>query len=451
MKLYNTLTRNIDEFIPQDPSNVKIYSCGPTVYSEPHVGNFAAYIYWDTLTRALKIENYTINRIINFTDVGHLSSDGDEGEDKLEKGAAKENKTVWEIAEYYENRFLTHFRALNCVEPAKFCKATDYIAENIALIDTLTEKGYTYETTDGIYFDTSKFKTYADFAHLNLDGQKAGARVDFNDEKHNIADFALWKFIQSGETHAMRWDYRGRPGYPGWHIECSSIIHKELVEPIDIHTGGIDHIPIHHTNEIAQSEAAYDTPLSHFWLHNNFLTINGEKISKSLGNIYTFDDLVELGYTYTDFRMWVLEGHYQSERNFTLSNLTAAKERLLKWRNIVAQRHQTPFTETPDEHTKQLILDAISNNLNTASALAVIDNPFPRNLPTIQLIDDLFGLSLLDSTPDITDDQKRLIAERESARAAKDWTTSDQIRDKLAAQNLTILDSESGPLWQYLK
>ncbi|MBR2658931.1 class I tRNA ligase family protein, partial [Candidatus Saccharibacteria bacterium] len=247
MKLYNRQKKQLEDFKPQDKNNVKIYTCGPTVYSYAHIGNFASYIYWDLLVRTLTANGYKVNRVLNLTDVGHLSSDADDGEDKLEKGAKREGKTVWEIADKYIEAFFKDYRALNLTEPTKIARATDYIEQDIALVDTLTEKGYTYETTDGIYFDTKKFKKYPDFAKLDLDKMRAGARVEFSSEKHNVSDFAVWKFIKEGEDHAMRWDYLGRPGYPGWHLECSTIIHTLLGEPIDIHTGGIDHIPVHHT------------------------------------------------------------------------------------------------------------------------------------------------------------------------------------------------------------
>ena len=253
LHLYNTLTRKIEVFRPLDPNQVKIYTCGPTVYSAPHIGNFAAYVYWDLLIRTLKMNGYKPYRVLNLTDVGHLTSDGDEGEDKLEKGARQSGKTVWEVAEYYSHLFLQDYKALNLTPPDVIAKATDYIDQDKALVDELKKNGYAYETQDGIYFDTSKLPSYADFARLDLEKLQAGARVEFSTEKHNASDFAVWKFIQPGEKHAMRWDYLGRPGYPGWHLECSTIIHEELGEPIDIHTGGIDHIPVHHTNEIAQT------------------------------------------------------------------------------------------------------------------------------------------------------------------------------------------------------
>lgn len=473
MKLYNTLTRKTEDFIPSDPKNVKIYTCGPTVYNYQHIGNFAAYIYWDTLIRTLRANGWQENRVLNITDVGHLASDADDGEDKLEKGAKREGKTVWEIAEYYTDDFLENFRKLNLIEPTKITKATDYIEANISLIKTLTEKGYTYETKDGIYYDTSKFPAYADFAHLDLNHLKAGARVDFNPEKRNPADFALWKFIQPGEKHDMNWDSsslfsktvlenqtqdetqereRVSPlrGYPGWHIECSSIIHSELGEPIDIHTGGIDHIPIHHTNEIAQSEAAYDKPLSRFWLHNNFITIDGEKISKSLGNTYTFNDLADHGFTHLDFRLWTLQGQFQSERNFTFESLAAAKTRLQNYRNFAALRHQDVDKELVNEAPG--IIAALNDNLNTPMALAVLDQIITTTKPTedfILYLDNIFGLALFDSTPDISKEQKQLIADRIKAKSEKDFKTADEIRKSLETQGITLLDSQTSSIWQY--
>ena len=445
MKLYNQLTKKIENFKPQNPENVKIYTCGPTVYSFAHIGNFTSYIYWDLLVRTLKANGYIVNRVLNLTDVGHLTSDGDEGEDKLEKGAKREGKTVWEIADFYINAFLKDFRSLNLEEPSKICRATDYIAQDIKLVNLLTEKGYTYETSDGIYFDTSKFPKYADFAGLNLDEQKAGARVAFNSEKRNTSDFAVWKFVREGEDHAMQWDYLGRPGYPGWHLECSTISGVELGLPLDIHTGGIDHIPVHHTNEIAQSEAAFDVQMSRFWLHCNFITIDGEKISKSLGNTYTLTDLAEKGFSPLDFKLWVFQGHYQGTRNFNFEDLTAAKNRRLKWRNRVAKAYQTP------SHTSIIpqILEKVNNNLGSPEAFAIIDGN-ELSLDDWKFVDELFGLDLIPDLENLPENLTDLIKKREQARSEKDFATADEIRDELAKSNLTILDTETGPIWQYL-
>lgn len=470
MKLYNTLTRKLEEFKPQNPNEVKIYTCGPTVYSTAHIGNLTSYIYWDLLIRTLKASGYKVKRGLNLTDVGHLTSDADEGEDKLEKGAKREGKTVWEIADLYIDKFLTDFRALNLTEPDILARATDYIEADKKAVDTMTANGYTYETSDGVYFDTAKFPTYADFAHLNLDNLKAGARVEFNNEKKNPSDFAVWKFIKPGENHAMRWDYLGRPGYPGWHLECSTIIHEELGEPIDIHTGGIDHIPVHHTNEIAETYAISGKLLANFWLHCNFININDQKISKSLGNVYTLDDLKARGFSPMDFKMWVLEGHYRGERNFTFEGLTAAKNRRLAWRNRIAELRQfeaknalsrgLPEVTTEDEGARPVTTGAsdpslekcflaLANDLNSAEAFAVIDN---NNLTIAdwQSIDELFGLNLVNDSPDISESEKSILDERAAARAAKDWVKSDLLRSQLEEKGITVKDTPSGQIWQYV-
>lgn len=446
LKLHNTATKKLEDFKPQGDI-VKIYTCGPTVYGYQHIGNYAAYIYWDLLIRTLKLDGYKVKRILNFTDVGHLTSDGDEGEDKLEKGAKKEGKTVWEIAKFYGDDFLRNFRALNLTEPDLIAHATDYIDASIKAVDAMTKNGFTYETTDGVYYDTSKFANYADFAHLDLDGLKAGARVEYSSEKKHPSDFAVWKFIQPNESHAMRWDYLGKPGYPGWHLECSAIIDTEFGGPIDIHTGGIDHIPIHHTNEIAEYHAMTGKPLARFWLHNNHITINDEKVSKSLGNIYTLDDLAAKGFSAMDFKMWVLSGHYQGTRNFTFESLAAAKSRRLSWRNRIAASYQRDFHVDKNIFTK--ILDAVNNNLNSPEAFAIIDTN-DLNTEVWEKIDELFGLNLIADSPEISHVTSELIHEREIARQNKDFARADAIRDQLKAENITVEDTPTGPLWQYL-
>ena len=469
LKLYNTATKKLEEFKPQNPNQVKIYTCGPTVYSTPHLGNYAAYVYWDLLLRTLIANGYKPYRVLNLTDVGHLTSDGDTGEDKLEKGARKEGKSVWEIADFYIDQFQDGFASLGLLDPAVWARATDYIEESKALVEQLIKNGFTYETSDGIYFDTSKFPAYQDFAHLDLDHQKAGARVAFSSEKRNVSDFAVWKFIKPGEDHAMRWDFLGHPGYPGWHLECSTIIHEELKEPIDIHTGGVDHIPVHHTNEIAQTFGAYGKNLANFWLHCNFLTIDGQKISKSLGNIITLADLAEKGFTPADFKLWLYQGHYRSERNFTWSDLTAAKARRIKWQNAyVARFQQTSQADrslrgqmlsadgTKFESFKQEILGCLNDDLNSAAAFAKID----AHLEDMQLLDwntveALFALNISNVDKDaeyeaLDAELQPLIAQRNQARATKDYATADKIRDNLAKRHLTLLDTTEGTIWQFI-
>lgn len=450
MKLYNTLTRKVEEFTPQDTERVKMYTCGPTVYSFAHIGNFTAYIYWDLLVRTIRLNGWKEDRVLNITDVGHLASDADDGEDKMEKGARREGKTVWQIAEMYMNDYLANFRALNLIEPTQICRATDFIEEDIALVDALDKKGFVYETSDGLYYDTSKFASYADFAHLDLENLKAGARVEFNNEKHNTSDFALWKWVREGEDHAMQWEYRGRAGYPGWHIECAAIIHEKLGETIDIHTGGIDHIPVHHTNEIAELEGAYDKQMSRFWVHNNFITIDGEKISKSLGNVYMFSDLIAKGFSHLDYKMWVLQGHFQSERNFSFSDLAAARQRLTNYRNFAALRWQKPATDMSE--VRAVILEQLNNNLNSAGALAELDKAIKNNVPSnefIEFLDEAFGLKLAESTPDISDELKAKIAERKQAKTERDFAKSDALRDEIAEAGIKLLDGANEMLWQY--
>ncbi len=447
LKIYNTATRKLEDFKPLDEV-VKIYTCGPTVYNFQHIGNYASYIYWDFLIRVLKENGHKVRRVLNFTDVGHLTSDEDSGEDKMEKGAAREGKSVWEVAEFYADDFMRNFRALNLLEPEVIARATDYIAEDMKAVDLMTEHGFTYETRDGVYYDTSKFEKYAEFARLDLAGLQAGARVGFSDEKRNASDFAVWKFIQPGEKHAMRWDYLGRPGYPGWHLECSTIIHKELGEPIDIHTGGIDHVPVHHTNEIAETFAAYGCELSRYWLHCNFITIDGEKVSKSLGNVYTLDDLVERGFAPMDFKMWVLSGHYQGTRNFTFESLEAARARRLHWRNRIALCYQSCEPENTGAFEK--IVDAVNNNLGLPEAFAIIDNS-ELDYSDWQKVDELFGLNLIEDSPEIDDELKMLIEDRRIARENKDWAESDRLRDLLAARGIKVVDTPDGTVWEYLQ
>lgn len=450
MKLYNTLTRKVEEFTPQNTERVKMYTCGPTVYSFAHIGNFTAYIYWDLLVRTIRLNGWKEDRVLNITDVGHLASDADDGEDKMEKGARREGKTVWQIAEMYMNDYLANFRALNLIEPTQICRATDFIEEDIALVDALDKKGFVYETSDGLYYDTSKFASYADFAHLDLENLKAGARVEFNNEKRNASDFALWKWVREGEDHAMQWEYRGRAGYPGWHIECAAIIHEKLGETIDIHAGGIDHIPVHHTNEIAELEGAYDKQMSRFWVHNNFITIDGEKISKSLGNVYMFSDLIAKGFSHLDYKMWVLQGHFQSERNFSFSDLAAARQRLTNYRNFAALRWQKPATDMSE--VRAAILEQLNNNLNSAGALAELDKAIKNNVPSnefVEFLDEAFGLKLAESTPDISDELKAKIAERKQAKTERDFAKSDALRDEIAEAGIKLLDGANEMLWQY--
>lgn len=483
LQFHNQLTKTVDPFTPIEQGYVRLYTCGPTVYNYLTVGNWTAYIYWDTLVRVLQANGNQVTRVMNITDVGHLVSDADDGEDKLEKGAKREGKTAWEVAKFYANDFKEGMKALNLITPTHMPHATDYIPQQLELIRILKEKGFTYQIDDGIYFDTLKFPTYADFAGLDLEAQKAGARVEFNPEKHHPSDFALWKFSPKDEARDMEWETPSdlltqtelaRMGFPGWHLECSAMAMSLLGETIDIHTGGIDHIPVHHTNEIAQSGAATGKIFSNFWLHNNHLKVDGTKISKSLGNGYTLSDLEAKGYSPLDLRMFVLQSHYRTEGNFTFENLTAAANRRRNWRNVAALRHQIHDTLKEDGDTEddsktvslyaasKTVLDTISNDLNTPEALAIIDDAFDTVLGSklsalhqhalvsfLETIDELLGLDLLKTTPDVTDDEKRIIIERTRAREQKDYTRSDELRSELEKSGITVRDTASGPIWEY--
>ena len=464
LKFYNTPIRKIEEFKPLNPENVKVYTCGPTVYASPHIGNWVAFIYWDILIRTLKLNGYNVTRTMNITDVGHLVSDEDDGEDKLEKGARREGKTVWEIAEFYTNEFLKGMHDLNLIKPENLSKATDFIPEQIKIIEDLSKKGFTYKTSDGIYFDTAKFPKYADFAHLDLENLKAGARVNFNPEKKNLSDFALWKWSPKDQKRGMEWEYCGRMGFPGWHLECSAIAINTLGETIDIHTGGIDHIPVHHTDEIAQSETFTGKTFSNYWLHCNHMTSEGKKISKSLGNGFTLEQIMSQGFSPMDFKMFVLQSQYRTESNFSFENLKSAQNRLKNWQNIANLRWQIKGSngEIPSLATKQAILEEVNDNLDTPKALAKIDeifseiikaNPEKLNysnlLELLEFIDELLGLNLIASTPDISDEIKMKIIERNNARAEKKWAKSDEIRGELLSKNIILRDTPKKSFWEY--
>ena len=464
LKFYNTPSRKIEEFKPLNPENVKVYTCGPTVYASPHIGNWVAFIYWDILVRTLRLNDYNVTRTMNITDVGHLVSDEDDGEDKLEKGARREGKTVWEVAEFYTNEFLKGMHDLNLITPENLSKATDFIPEQIEIIENLSKKGFTYETSDGIYFNTAKFPKYADFAHLDLENLKAGARVNFNPEKKNLSDFALWKWSPKDQKRGMEWEYCGRMGFPGWHLECSAIAINTLGKTIDIHTGGIDHIPVHHTDEIAQSETFTGKTFSNYWLHCNHMTSEGKKISKSLGNGFTLEQIVAQGFSPMDFKMFVLQSQYRTESNFSFENLKSAKNRLKNWQNIANLRWQIKGNDgiIPSLATKQVILEEVNNNLDTPKALAKIDdifseiikaNPEKLNhsnlLELLEFIDELLGLNLIASTPDISDEIKIKIIERNNARAEKNWAKSDEIRDELLSKNIILRDTPKKSFWEY--
>ncbi len=464
IKLYNTLTRKIEEIKPLSPPVVTVYTCGPTVYDYSHVGHWFTYVRTDTLIRALKASGLKPNWVMNITDVGHLVSDADEGEDKLEKGARREGKTAWEIADFYTKDFLAGMKQLHMLKPGLIVKATDHIAEQIELIQQLETKGYTYVIDDGVYYDTSKFPRYADFAQLDLDEQQAGARVERNPQKRNPADFALWKFSPKDGKRDMEWDSPWGKGFPGWHIECSAMSMKYLGATLDIHTGGIDHIPVHHTNEIAQSEAATGKKFAKYWLHSNHVMVSGEKISKSLDNSIRLQDVVERGIPPEALRLHVLESHYRSQATFSWESLEAANNRLKDLKAVAALRWQPRGTAHDSatfalEDVPKAIAEYLANDLDTPRALAFLSQITTQLLAVhiekdmvshfekmLKGLDDLLGLDLL-SVQDITDEQKDLLRQREEARGQQDWPAGDIIRDQLEEQGVGLKDSAHGVIW----
>lgn len=465
MKLHNTLTRKTEEFEPLSGNKVKLYACGLTVYSQPHVGNWVAYIYWDLLVRTLRASGYEVEHVQNITDVGHLTSDEDAGEDKMLKSALKEGTTAWEVAEKYI-KIADHeaYDLLKLTRPTHMPRATEYIQQQIDFVETLEAKGFTYQIEDGIYFDTSKLKDYGKLARLDIKGLQFGARVEDTGKK-NPTDFALWKFSPQDQKRDMEWDSKWGVGFPGWHLECSVMARELLGDQIDIHTGGIDHIPVHHTNEIAQSESVTGKQFSQFWVHTNHLKVDGTKISKSLGNGYTLQDILDKGFDLEAFKLMVISKHYSTEGNFTWENLEAAQNRLNEIRAWADLRHQPSADTMPDEldqlfkTTREDMLAAVQDNLDVPRALIALGKliDYMSTIPipgvegtytngTLQFISDLLGLELV-NRPDITEGQKQLIKARETAREAKDWAKSDEIRDQLKEQGLDIKDTSHGPVW----
>jgi cysteinyl-tRNA synthetase len=463
MQLYNTLTRKLDHFEPQDPEEVKLYTCGPTVYDYQHIGNYSAYVRWDTLVRALQAGGYDVNWVMNITDVGHLVSDADEGEDKLEKGAKREGKSAWDVAKFYMDDFMLGLKALNIQTPTHVVRATDHIEEQVALIQQLDEKGYTYVIDDGVYFDTSKFESYGYLARLDVEGLQAGARVEVNPQKRAQTDFALWKFTPKGQKRDMEWDSPWGKGFPGWHIECSAMSMKYLGDTLDIHTGGIDHIPVHHVNEIAQSEAATGKQFSRFWLHNNHILIENSKIAKSAGNGILLHHLAEKGFAPLDVRMLLLQSHYRTQANFTLGALQAAKQRRLALQAFADLRFQTvdggELDATALEETKRVMLEEMQNDLRTPEALAALSDLVTAGetnlvdkastdtfVSFLEFADSILGLELL-SSKDLSHELREIIANREQARAQKDFARADELRLQLDAAHIAVRDTPLGSIW----
>ncbi|MBL7100445.1 MAG: cysteine--tRNA ligase [Nanoarchaeota archaeon] len=462
LSLYNTLSRKKEEFKPIKKGQVGYYSCGPTVYWYQHIGNLRTYVFNDILKRILLFNGYKVKQVMNVTDVGHLTSDADEGEDKIEQAAQKEGKKAEEIANRYWKVFKEDFKKLNITEPDIWCKATEHIKEQLEMIKKLEKKGYTYKTSDGIYFDTSKLKDYGKLARIKKEGLEAGKRVDIG-EKKNKTDFALWKFSKEPGIRQQEWDSKFGLGFPGWHIECSAMSSKYLGEQFDIHTGGEDHIQIHHTNEIAQSESAFGKkPWVKYWLHGAFLTFKGEKVSKSKGGLFTISELEEKKFEPLSYRYFCLTVHYHKPLSFSLEALKGAQNSFHNLKNkILELLEEKDKTKTKIAKLKKYgeeFHKEINNDLNMPKALAVLWTMLKdKNVNSkdkyklILEFDKIFGLNLekLKKEEEKTSkDIKKLVEEREKARKKKDWKKADKIRDQLKEKGIILEDTPEGVRWK---
>ncbi len=456
--LYNTLTRRKEEFKPLKGNTVRIYSCGPTVYSYAHIGNFRAYIFMDTLRRVLEYNGYQLQHVMNITDVGHLESDADDGEDKMEKAARKENKDPYEIADYYTKIFFQDMDRLHIEKPEIIAKATQHIPEMIEFVKGLVEKGYAYETSKGIYFDISKLDQYPVLSNRNLEEQIAGARVDVDTEKRNPYDFALW--IKAPKNHIMKWESPWGLSYPGWHIECSAMGRKYLGDEFDIHTGGIDHIPTHHENEIAQSKGLTGKIPAKFWMHVEFLQVDGGKMSKSLGNTYTLDQLQEKGIEPLAYKLFCFTAHYRTKLNFTFETASSTQTALTRLREgfVKHLEGQEKIENTKIKEYEDKFLETINDDLNIPAAMGIVWEivRFPqksKQLADLLLkFDQVLGLDLVNSKDyleknkqiEIPKEIEELLNQRKQARANKDWALSDEIRDILKQKGYGVKDTKEG-------
>jgi cysteinyl-tRNA synthetase len=470
LRLYNTWSRRKELFEPLEPERVRIYSCGPTVYSRQHIGNMRPYLFADLLTRTLRYAGYSVYHVINITDVGHLTGDSDEGEDRMEVAARTSGEDIWAIAEKYTAQFKADLERLRVRPPDVWCKATDHVPEQIAMIRTLEDKGFTYRTSDGIYFDVSKDPHYGYLARIDLEAQQSQERIAGAHEKRNRADFALWKFSPTeGPPRQMEWESPWGTGFPGWHIECSAMSSRYLGVPFDIHTGGIDHLPVHHPNEVAQSENAFDVrPWVRFWLHEEWLLIDGGKISKSKGHTIALDDLADSGIQAAAFRLFFLGAHYRQKQSFTEEAIRGAKsayERLLR-HALELQREgegAAPASgagqESPAAADLRARFDAaILDDLNAPQALAVLWETVrsagleaAERRALIWQFDEVLGLGLAEAREEPVEldaDIEALVAERQAARAARDFARADRIRDDLLRRGILLEDTTDGVRWR---
>ncbi|HCJ52239.1 MAG: cysteine--tRNA ligase [Candidatus Kerfeldbacteria bacterium RIFCSPLOWO2_01_FULL_48_11] len=450
LQLYNTLTRMKEPFTPLKPGEVSLYTCGPTVYNYAHIGNLRTYIFEDLLKRVLSSNEYRIKHVMNITDVGHLTSDADEGEDKMEKGAAREHKTVWEVAEFYTKEFKNNLADLNISEPDVWCKATDHIKEQVAWVQKLEEKGFTYITSDGVYFDTNKLPNYGKLTGQKLSELKEGARVEKNSEKRNPTDFALWKFSPKGSKRQMEWESPWGKGFPGWHLECSVMARKYLGETIDIHCGGIDHIPVHHTNEIAQVEAVTGKPFVRIWMHGAFLEMDKTKMAKSGENFITLQTLKDKKIQPLSYRYFCLGTHYRKRLNFSWEALEAAQN---GYENLCALTAGLGEPKIGCAEFEKKFTDAVNDDLNMPKALGVVwdmlksSNPPHAKKASLLKFDEVLGLNLKDAKPiEVPDDVRKLMEQREELRKQKKWDESDQLRDEIADKGFRVEDTPAGTI-----
>ncbi|MBI2990436.1 MAG: cysteine--tRNA ligase [Candidatus Magasanikbacteria bacterium] len=448
LKLYNSLTRKKESFKPLHGKKVGMYTCGPTVYNYAHIGNLRTYVFEDILKRTLKQEGYDVYHVMNITDVGHLSDDADNGEDKMEKGSKREGQSAWDIAAKYTEAFKQDLSRLNILEPSLWCKATDHIPEQIEMVRKLTEKGISYETEDGIYFDSSKIPDYGKLAGLQTQELKPGARVSLGSKK-NLHDFALWKFSKPEEKRQMEWEAFGKMGFPGWHIECSAMSVKYLGEQFDIHCGGIDHIPVHHSNEIAQTEATTGIkPWVQYWLHGEFLSFGDkEKMAKSGDNFITLERIIKRDISALSYRYFLLQAHYRKQIAFSWKALEAAEQGLKHLRSRIAEISEQ---EPGDPHVIQEFFGAIRDDLNTAEALAVLQNALKQktvSLAMISAFDKILALELrtFPGRPlHIPHEVQELLKQRQKAREGKNFQTSDTLRDDIHSLGFLVEDTPEG-------
>ena len=458
VKLYNTLTKKKEDFVPLNGNEVKIYSCGPTVYSYAHIGNFRAYVFVDNLRRILEYNGYKLKHVMNITDVGHLESDGDDGEDKMEKAAKKENKSPYEIAKFYTDKFLEDMKKLNIEMPEIIAKATEHISDMLELAKEIVKNGYGYETSTAIYFDVSKLDKYPVLSNRNVDEQIAGARVDVDPEKRNPYDFAIW--IKAPENHIMKWDSPWGLSYPGWHLECSAMSKKYLGEVFDIHTGGVDHIPTHHENEIAQSKGAFGKIPAKIWMHVEFLQVNGGKMSKSLGNVYTIEQLEQKGIEALAYKLFCYTAHYRTKLNFTFEGALASQKALNRLRESYIKNisGKDEISNEQIEEYRNKFLQAINDDLNMPVAMGIVwevarsEKKSKKIAELLLEFDNVLGLDLINSEKYMNSQKEievpleiqELLNERKKAREEKNWTLADKIRDEIKLKGYIVKDTKEG-------